>query len=1025
MEKLILLYLYSNPGSKARSIADNILATRSDVNSCLYSNRLGWWYQGGEYRYFLTQKGVNAVRAFIAQTVKEKPKASKQRRPWTLEEDEQLKEMLANRVGIDELVSAIGHNIDDVEARMKELGVEYPEESPSAPADPTPEEPPTQETPTIDETPEDPTPQPLVQQDDSKYNESLVEIVEDAVEKEKNNYLIIARDCVKQISKRVSRSNHDQIYEQSEHKYVYWVLENPIKNPLQGTDRFVYRNSDIGRRLQETPLSGNYELRVRGMGKDAHSFYIHKGHVFNTLDYKRHAISIEGISGQQRFSDLSLLLRKLDEQAEHGGEAPEMSGIEMLKAFIHESAQLGFTPLMSPEQAKVKYNNLFKSCVIVDGGPGTGKTTTMVSRLKFLTDKYELENDISQDGETYAPLNKAQKKKLLDLIQRHRDWFFFTPSKLLRQYMDSAMRREGLENTGSKVKYWNDFCSEYLKDMDLFDTSKPNPRFRSLDTNEEILIYDAKAVIDDFTQYFINYCLDVVKRYPMSGMSAALTNRAESIKSKITNANNPSLEGLIRLFKQIKREDEEYSIRMLGDLKNRIDSIMWDLYEAMSKDEDAMDYIREAIKKNKNNDEDNDENEDDDEEQDEANSREEDKRIRMFIRSLIKPYAMWVIRNKKPGKSKQPHIDYFEDYLDEIDRSNLETISKIASYEPFAKLASGVTTNVLRDISRVYKKYRDDVICRRDASWNINLLQEIVSESKRNLHIQEQALLIGFLNTLYRKAPTIDHDTTSNNNVQVFLDYERPIIGVDEATDFSPIEIYAMTSFAMPEYYSITLDGDIMQRITGRGLQSWDDLNGIINEPQLFPLTVSFRQSSKMLKIAQQLYKDTTGKDPNYTADMKLQSVPDALAYVSNSETAKLEWIEERISQIYDIYGDRLPSIAIFLNDHEQTFNFARKLNAHDFFRDHNIKVIVGSEGETLAKVNQVRVFSIDKVKGMEFDVVFFHDVDQSPYSEDLIKRYIYIGVSRAAFFLGVTMKQRNEDLLKYFNEKANWAFIE
>ena len=860
------------------------------------------------------------------------------------------------------------------------------------------------------------------------FDESVVEIATDAIAKEKiakaENFIIAARKCAKQIDTELFSKDHSKIFGEDTKKIIYWITENPIPNSNRGIDRFVSRNSDIGRLLQMTPNSGDYDLRVRGKGQNAHKFYVHKGHIFTLLDYKRHSIQMEGVVGEQRFGDLSSFLVKIKE-AGNEKDIPQMTGIEMLRAFIHESAQLGFTPLMSPQQAQVKYNNLFKSCVIVDGGPGTGKTTTMVSRLKFLTDQYELKKDIEQDGDTYAPLTKQQKKKLLDLISGHRDWFFFTPSKLLCQYLDSAMRREGLENTGSKVKYWNNFCSDYLKDMDLFDPSKPNPRFRNLDTNEEILIYDAKAVIEDFTQYFINYCLDMVKKYPISGMSSGLTRQAEIIKTKISNANNPSLEGLIRLFKQIKLEDEGYSIRVLDDLKNRIDYIMWDLYETISKDEDAIAYIRETIKKNKNKDDDPDENEDNDEEQEETYSREEDKRIRMFIRSLIKPYALWIIRNKKPGKSKQPHIDFFEDYLHEINRSDLESISKMASYEPFAKLASGVTANVLCDISRVYKKYREDIISRRDASWNIDLLQDIVSESKRNLHIQEQALLIGFMNTLYRKAPMIDHDTTNNNNVQVFLNNERPIIGVDEATDFSPIEIYAMTSFAMPDYYSITLDGDIMQRITGRGLQSWEELDGIINKPQKFPLTVSFRQSSKMLKIAQQLYKDTTGKDPNYTADMKLQSVPDALAYVSNSENAKLEWIEERISQIYDIYGDRLPSIAIFLNDHEQTFNFARKLNSYDFFRDHNIKVIVGSEGETLAKPNQVRVFSIDKVKGMEFDVVFFHDVDQSPYPEDLIKRYIYIGVSRAAFFLGVTMKQRNEDLLKYFNEKANWAFIE
>ena len=90
--------------------------------------------------------------------------------------------------------------------------------------------------------------------------------------------------------------------------------------------------------------------------------------------------------------------------------------------------------------------------------------------------------------------------------------------------------------------------------------------------------------------------------------------------------------------------------------------------------------------------------------------------------------------------------------------------------------------------------------------------------------------------------------------------------------------------------------------------------------------------------------------------------------------------------------------------------------------------MVVGNEGENLAKENLVRVFSIDKVKGMEFDAVFLHNIDQTPYSGDLIKRFIYVGVSRAAFFLGITMSkknQANDELLKYFDTKANWKYFE
>jgi DNA helicase IV len=63
-------------------------------------------------------------------------------------------------------------------------------------------------------------------------------------------------------------------------------------------------------------------------------------------------------------------------------------------------------------------------------------------------------------------------------------------------------------------------------------------------------------------------------------------------------------------------------------------------------------------------------------------------------------------------------------------------------------------------------------------------------------------------------------------------------------------------------------------------------------------------------------------------------------------------------------------------------------------------------------------------VKGMEFDVVFFHNIDKSNAKMELVKRYIYVGVSRAAFFLGITMNEENLEISRYFEKKKDWFKI-
>ena len=70
-------------------------------------------------------------------------------------------------------------------------------------------------------------------------------------------------------------------------------------------------------------------------------------------------------------------------------------------------------------------------------------------------------------------------------------------------------------------------------------------------------------------------------------------------------------------------------------------------------------------------------------------------------------------------------------------------------------------------------------------------------------------------------------------------------------------------------------------------------------------------------------------------------------------------------------------------------------------------------------------MYPIDVVKGMEFDVVFFHNIDNAVVDNDLIKRYIYVGVSRAAFFLGITLNSDNESLSKYFKSGLTWAILQ
>lgn len=313
----------------------------------------------------------------------------------------------------------------------------------------------------------------------------------------------------------------------------------------------------------------------------------------------------------------------------------------------------------------------------------------------------------------------------------------------------------------------------------------------------------------------------------------------------------------------------------------------------------------------------------------------------------------------------------------------------------------------------------------KDNHWNLVELESLINRREgKGLHPQEQSLLIGFINNLVKMVYRVTKDPVNHTFVRAYNELTRPIIGIDEATDFCECDIYAMQSLLYHDYNSLTLCGDLMQRLTTKGITSWEPLRLILSNMDIVEMRTSYRQSSKLVKIAQKLYKDTIGEEPQYKAYMKSQKVPSPLSIISDNEEEKVEWIEKRIREVYLAYGKKLPSIAIFLNHKSDIRPFVDALRDTDFVYDSAIEVVDGSEGNVLASSNQIRVHPIDKVKGMEFDVVFFHNIDDANVDSDLIKRYIYVGVSRAAFFLGVTLNFDNKDLTKYFEKGADWAKI-
>jgi superfamily I DNA/RNA helicase len=100
-------------------------------------------------------------------------------------------------------------------------------------------------------------------------------------------------------------------------------------------------------------------------------------------------------------------------------------------------------------------------------------------------------------------------------------------------------------------------------------------------------------------------------------------------------------------------------------------------------------------------------------------------------------------------------------------------------------------------------------------------------------------------------------------------------------------------------------------------------------------------------------------------------------------------------------------------------------LELNDRLEEINLSAVACRDGKVVGNDRDVRVFNIRHIKGLEFEAVFFVDLDQTVSKHpDLFSKYLYVGATRAATYLGVTFKdqvpEQIEPLSHHFGE--DWS---
>lgn len=454
--------------------------------------------------------------------------------------------------------------------------------------------------------------------------------------------------------------------------------------------------------------------------------------------------------------------------------------------FIREGEQLRLQHILDASQEDAKRSHLYDGIpVVIEGGPGTGKTTTMIQRLKFLISETALK-------EYEAPLTDAQIDQLTNYENRNKNWLYFSPTDKLLGYLRQNMIEEELIPNEDNTKTLATFTEAMLKAYKLRmpESDGPFMLYRQK-KGEESLIVDAKVAVVSFERFIVRTVsgklLGIAKlqtsQYPWH-------SKALGIKAYCQKAENvKDIHGLMSLLVSMQ-SNEASTLKDNDKLIRKVkDQLAYSVLNAVLADEPTALKVQKLFAKWEDDDEASDEEMDDEyaEEEVSVDYSTLDFRTMLYnrIRPLLRSLSLREIDKKQNLSKKQTELyDLIKEIvigIDLMEFGQLEWFGKM-----FAFPCKGLEINILNQIPKLYKAYRKEIIKLGSTCYNQKLLQKIVQKDKgKRIHRDELELLVGFINNLilsiHKKSKMRFESMRNHKYVAAYIENAKHVIGVDEA----------------------------------------------------------------------------------------------------------------------------------------------------------------------------------------------------------------------------------------------------
>ncbi len=654
-------------------------------------------------------------------------------------------------------------------------------------------------------------------------------------------------------------------------------------------------------------------------------------------------------------------------------------------------------PVLDQYQDEIFRLPLDKRLLIL-GPPGTGKTTTLIRRLGQKLDTAFLDEDEQRIVESVGAENGSAHAN---------SWLMFTPTELLKQYLKEAFAREGVPASDLRIRTWSDYRRELARNTFGVLRTATGGGFYVLKDAADILTDDA---LDNPIPWFSDF-----DEWQRSTFINELRQSAQGLSENQTPKIGPVGQRLLSIIQRASGGSLSATFSSLAAEVAGIQTFVADLKEVTDKkihgalnlqlnhnkafiDELAkfIDGLQQAP------DAETDELDDQDGDEEEAN-------IPRTGRAAAASAYMQAVRAQARAQASKRSIGKNTRNGKVIEWLGGRSLSEADRAEVGASLL--IQTSARRFVNPV-KRYIDGIPRRYRAFRRLRQEEgkwyRKDGFSPTDLHPLELdvvllAILKGVNDLLSKPNIALDIDAPVWSSLKPVLDLYKNQILVDEAPDFSPVQIACMAALSHPRIRSFFACGDFNQRLTTWGSRSIDQMKWVFPEIEVKEITVTYRQSRQLNELARSLILAAGGADRGATLPEHVNNdcVAPALLEGASEPAAVIDWLAQRIREIERFVG-QMPSIAVFVVSEAEVQPVADELNAA--LAGENTQVVACPKGQVMGQDNDVRVFDVEHIKGLEFEAVFFIGIDRlASLHPQLFDKYLYVGTTRAATYLGVT----------------------